>query len=50
MTRVVFVNPLDTSVASTGLGLKAPPLNLMYLAGAVEQAGFLPHIVDANLT
>ncbi|ACL16013.1 B12-binding domain-containing radical SAM protein [Methanosphaerula palustris] len=49
MTRVVFVNPLDSSITTTGLGLKAPPLNLMYLAGAVEQAGFSPSIVDANL-
>jgi len=49
MTRVVFVNPVDTSVVAKGLGLKAPPLNLMYLAGAVEQAGFFPHIIDANL-
>jgi radical SAM superfamily enzyme YgiQ (UPF0313 family) len=49
MSRVVFVNPLDTSISVRGLGLKAPPLNLMYLAGAVEQAGFVPHIIDANL-
>jgi radical SAM superfamily enzyme YgiQ (UPF0313 family) len=49
MTRVAFVNPLDTSLASRGLGLKAPPLNLMYLAAAVERAGFSPHIIDANL-
>lgn len=49
MTVVVFVNPLDTSMTTTGLGLKAPPLNLMYLAGAVEQAGFSPQIIDANL-
>ena len=49
MTRVVFVNPLDTSATARGLGLKAPPLNLMYLAGAVEKAGFVPRIVDANL-
>jgi radical SAM superfamily enzyme YgiQ (UPF0313 family) len=49
MSRVVFVNPLDTSLSVKGLGLKAPPLNLMYLAGAVERAGFVPHIIDANL-
>lgn len=49
MTRVVFVNPLDTSVASRGLGLKTPPLSLMYLAAAVERAGFSPWIIDANL-
>ncbi|MFA6332542.1 MAG: radical SAM protein [Methanoregula sp.] len=49
MTRVVFVNPLDTSLTARGLGLKTPPLNLMYLAGAVEQAGFFPDIIDANL-
>ncbi len=49
MTRVVFVNPFDSSISTRGLGLKAPPLHLMYLAGAVEQAGFSPHIIDANL-
>jgi anaerobic magnesium-protoporphyrin IX monomethyl ester cyclase len=49
MTRVVFVNPLDSSVSSKGLGIKTPPLHLMYLAGAVEHAGFSPHIIDANL-
>jgi radical SAM superfamily enzyme YgiQ (UPF0313 family) len=49
LTRVVFVNPLDLSEVGKGLGLKAPPLNLMYLAGAVEGAGHRPYIVDANL-
>ena len=49
MTRVVFVNPQDSSLAARGLGLKAPPLNLMYLAGAVEKAGFSAAIIDANL-
>ncbi len=49
MTRVVFVNPLDVSATATGFGLKTPPLHLMYLAGSVEQAGFSPLIVDANL-
>jgi len=49
MTRVVFVNPFDSSISTRGLGLKAPPLHLMYLAASVEQAGFSPHILDANL-
>lgn len=49
MTQIAFVNPLDASVSTRTLGMMAPPLNLLYLAGAVEKAGFFPHIIDANL-
>jgi len=49
VTSIVFVNPLDSSILTRGLGIKTPPLNLMYLASAAEKAGFSPRILDANL-
>ncbi|MGQ9588152.1 MAG: B12-binding domain-containing radical SAM protein [Thermoplasmata archaeon] len=49
MTKVALVNPVDRTEISGRLGLRAPPLNLMYLAAALEEAGFPVRIVDANL-
>lgn len=49
MTRIVLINPIDRTQITNRLGLKAPPLNLMYLAAVLEKAGFYVKIIDANL-
>ena len=48
-TDVVLINPLDLGHITNGLGLKVPPLNLMYLAGALEEASFSVKIIDDDL-
>jgi anaerobic magnesium-protoporphyrin IX monomethyl ester cyclase len=48
-TDVVLINPLDLGHITNGLGLKVPPLNLMYLAGALEEASFSVKIMDDDL-
>ncbi|MEM3832432.1 MAG: radical SAM protein [Thermoprotei archaeon] len=49
MTRIILINPIDRTQIVNRLGVKAPPLNLMYLAAALEKAGFYVKIIDANL-
>jgi len=49
MTHIVLINPIDRTQITNRLGLKAPPLNLMYLAAVLEKAGFYVKIIDANL-
>lgn len=49
MTRIVLINPIDKTQITSRLGLKAPPLNLMYLAAVLEKFGFYVRIIDANL-
>ncbi|MBM4240378.1 MAG: radical SAM protein [Euryarchaeota archaeon] len=46
---VLLINPKDETEVSTKLGLKVPPLNLMYLAGALEKASMSVKIIDDDL-
>ncbi|AXV37621.1 MAG: B12-binding domain-containing radical SAM protein [Methanobacterium sp. BRmetb2] len=46
---VVLVNPMDETQVSTKLGLKVPPLNLMYLAAALEKDSAEVNIIDDDL-
>jgi anaerobic magnesium-protoporphyrin IX monomethyl ester cyclase len=43
---VVLINPCDENAVKNGLGFKVPPLNLMYLAAAIEKAGMSVKILD----
>lgn len=46
---VVLVNPMDETQVSTKLGLKVPPLNLIYLAAALEKDSAEVNIIDDDL-
>ncbi|WP_225370787.1 B12-binding domain-containing radical SAM protein, partial [Methanobrevibacter arboriphilus] len=46
---VLLINPIDNTAVKNGLGLSIPPLNLMYLAGALEKASFSVKIFDDDL-
>jgi len=46
---VILVNPMDETQVSTKLGLKVPPLNLMYLAAALEKDSAEVNIIDDDL-
>ncbi|WP_225370485.1 cobalamin B12-binding domain-containing protein [Methanobrevibacter arboriphilus] len=48
-TDVVLINPMDKTIVRNGLGLSVPPLNLMYLAGALEKASIAVQIFDDDL-
>lgn len=48
-TDVLLINPMDKTVVKNGLGLSVPPLNLMYLAGALEKASIGVKIFDDDL-
>lgn len=48
-TDVLLINPLDHGHVKTGLGIKIPPLNLMYLAAALEEASMSVKIIDDDL-
>lgn len=47
--NVLLINPVDETAVKNGLGLKIPPLNLMYLAGALEKASIPVKIIDDDL-
>ncbi len=49
MTDVMLVNPLDRTHVRRLLGLKAPPLSLMYLASFLRADGFSVSILDDNI-
>lgn len=49
MTDVVLINPLDEGHITNGLGIKVPPLNLMYLAAALEDTSESVKIIDDDL-
>ncbi len=49
MTDVLLINPLDRGHVKTGLGIKVPPLNLMYIAAALEEASISVKIIDDDL-
>ncbi|MEM2635117.1 MAG: radical SAM protein, partial [Nitrososphaerales archaeon] len=46
---ILLINPPDRSEIRRSLNLRAPPLGLLYIAAALEKAGFPTHILDANL-
>lgn len=47
--EILLINPLDKGHVTNGLGLKVPPLNLMYLAAALEKASMSVKILDDDL-
>ncbi|MGZ7096269.1 MAG: B12-binding domain-containing radical SAM protein [Methanobacterium sp.] len=47
--EVVLINPLDEGHLKEGLGIKIPPLNLMYLASALEKESVSVKIIDDDL-
>jgi len=46
---VLLVNPYDENAVKNSLGFVTPPLNLMYLAGALENASMSVKIIDDDL-
>ena len=48
-TDVLLINPLDQGHIKEGIGIKIPPLNLMYLAAALENASMSVKIIDDDL-
>ncbi|MGZ7208708.1 MAG: B12-binding domain-containing radical SAM protein, partial [Methanobacterium sp.] len=46
---VVLINPLDEGHLKEGLGIKIPPLNLMYLASVLEKESISVKIIDDDL-
>ena len=46
---VLLINPYDENAVKNGLGFISPPLNLMYLGGALEEASYNVSIVDDDL-
>ncbi len=48
-TDVLLINPCDNGHITNGLGVKVPPLNLMYLAAALEKSSMSVKIIDDDL-
>jgi radical SAM superfamily enzyme YgiQ (UPF0313 family) len=46
---VLLINPIDKTAVKNGLNLNVPPLNLMYLAGALEEASISVEIFDDDV-
>jgi anaerobic magnesium-protoporphyrin IX monomethyl ester cyclase len=46
---VFLINPYDENAVKNGLGFISPPLNLMYLGGALEGENFQAGILDDDL-
>lgn len=46
---VVLINPCDENAVKNCLGFKVPPLNLMYLAAALEKASMSVKILDDDI-
>jgi anaerobic magnesium-protoporphyrin IX monomethyl ester cyclase len=49
MVDVVLIAPLDNTTLRERLGLKAPPLNLLYLASSLRENGYSVNIIDDNV-
>lgn len=47
--EVLLINPMDKGHVTNGLGLRVPPLNLMYLAAALEKGSMSVKILDDDL-
>lgn len=45
----ILINPYDENAVKNGLGFITPPLNLMYLGGALENASMSVKIIDDDL-
>ena len=45
----LLINPYDENAVKNGLGFITPPLNLMYLGGALENASMSVKIIDDDL-
>ena len=48
-TEVLLINPVDETAIKKGLGVKPPPLSLMYLAAALEKESLAVKIIDDNM-
>lgn len=48
-TDVLLIHPRDESQVKKGIGIIIPPLNLMYLAAALEKASISVKIIDDDL-
>ena len=46
---VLLINPYNENAVKNSLGFITPPLNLMYLGGALEDASFSVSIIDDDL-
>jgi anaerobic magnesium-protoporphyrin IX monomethyl ester cyclase len=46
---VLLINPYDENAVKNSLGFITPPLNLMYLGGALENASLSVKIIDDDL-
>ena len=46
---VLLINPIDKTQLKNRLGIKAPPLNLLYLASMLEKFSRSVKIIDDNL-
>ncbi len=46
---VLLINPYDENAVKNSLGFITPPLNLMYLGGALENESFSVKIIDDDL-
>ena len=46
---VLLINPYDENAVKNSLGFITPPLNLLYLAGALEKDSFSVQIIDDDL-
>jgi len=46
---MLLINPYDENAVKNGLGFISPPLNLMYLGGALEEASYDVGIIDDDL-
>ena len=49
MVEVVLIAPLDNTTLRERLGLKAPPLNLLYLSSSLRENGYSVRIIDDNV-
>jgi anaerobic magnesium-protoporphyrin IX monomethyl ester cyclase len=43
---LLLINPFDENAVKNGLGVVSPPLNLMYIGGALEEASYIVNIMD----
>jgi anaerobic magnesium-protoporphyrin IX monomethyl ester cyclase len=48
-TDVLLINPVDDTAVKNGLGVKAPPLSLMYLAAVLEKESMNVKIIDDDM-
>lgn len=46
---VLLINPYDENAVKNGLGFITPPINLMYLGGALEEDSYDVKIIDDDL-